>query len=251
MILQYDGTLSGFLCLLGHALKQRLPISRVVRGDQACSGALFAEERRIATDSVWAAKVAQGLEERLGRRFMVQLARALFSEEDGIEPDLIRLTGRTLREGRRILGNPADPLIDRVDRAALRTARERHRLLGLLRFERLADDSYLARCRPVTNCVPLLGGHFSARLDGQCWLILDERRRVAISGDRHGWQLSERVELSADLIRHATEQQTADLWRDFYRSVSNPDRYNPRLRRQFMPRQYWSCLTELQPGAEP
>ena len=45
-----------------------------------------------------------------------------------------------------------------------------------------------------------------------------------------------------------SEQQVAALWRRFYTGVSNPERHNPRLRQQFMPKRYWPYLTEMQPA---
>ncbi len=246
MILHYDGSLSGFLCLLGRAIKERLEVTAICRQRQAESAALFCPELDIENDLEWASKVASGLESRLGKRFMTCLTQALFSELDGIELDLLTLTRRALKEGPGILNRLADPLVGLIDAAALKTARERHRLLGLLRFERLCDDSYLARTSPRSNVVPLLGSHFAERLGNQRWLILDEKRKVGIWGENRSWQLVTEITLAADLTRHENEQQLADLWRNFYHSVSNPDRHNPKLRRQFMPKMYWQYLTELQ-----
>ena len=243
--LRYDGSPSGFLCLLGTAIKQHLAVNEIRRGKQPATGDLFAEELLIECDRVWAARVAAGLERKLGKRFLTQLGQALLSEEDGIEWDLLELTRRALKQGPDLLDQLADPLVNRVDRAALRTSRERHRLLGLLRFERLIDDIYLARIIPKTNVVPLLGNHFAKRLGDQRWLIVDDKRRIGVWGENRRWELTEQVELSSDLRRHEKETQIADLWRRFYHSIGNPDRHNPKLRQQFMPKRYWAYLTEL------
>ncbi len=247
MILHYDGSLSGFLCLLGLAIKERLEVAAISRGQQPLTADLFASERQITTDADWAAKVAEGLKAKLGKHFMTVLGQALFSEAEGIELDLLLLTRHALNQGRSILKQLAEPLVNRVDAAALRTVRERHRLLGLLRFTRLADDSYLARIIPRTNVVPQLGSHFAKRLGEQRWLIVDDRRKIGVLGEKRRWQVLEQVEISTELKMHDREQQIADLWRGFYQHISNPDRYNPKLRQQFMPKHYWQYLTELQP----
>lgn len=249
MVLVYDGSPSGFLCLLGVAVKERLAVEATRRVGEAHSGSLFCAEREVATDAERAAEVAAGLEGRLGQAFLTQLGGALLSEEEGIELDLLQLTRRALREGPGLLRKLHDPLVHRVERASLRTARERHRLLGLLRFTRLADGSYLARIAPTANVVPLLGGHFSKRLAGQRWLIVDELRRVGIFGEGRDWQLVEQVELPAELPPHTEEAEIVALWKRFYADISNPVRHNPGLRRQFMPKKYWRYLTELQPDA--
>lgn len=246
MILRYDGSLSGFFCLLGSAVKERLPVERIERLRETPTGDLFCRERTIVSDHAWAATVAAGLRETLGERFVLILVRALYSEESGIERALLLLTRHALHHGRDALDDLTHPLVDRTQKAALRTARERHRLLGLLRFARLADDSYLARCSPRANVVPLLGAHFCGRLGSQRWLIVDDLRKLGVFGEHGRWQAVEQVELAANLIEHGSESEITDLWRGFYRSVSNPERYNPGLRAQFMPKRYWRYLTELQ-----
>lgn len=246
MNLYYDGSLSGYLCLLGSVIKERLEVGKIIHHRQATTIDMFSPERIIATDYDWAATVAEGLKKKLGKRFMLLLAQAFYSEGDGIEYDLIQLTRHVLHYGKKLLTNPADPLVNRVDSAALRTSRERHRLLGFVRFRLLVDGSYLACCSPRTNAVPLLGSHFTRRLGDQRWLILDERRKVGVLGEYDNWQVIEKVELSSNLVEHNNEQQIADLWRGFYHSVSNSDRHNPKLRQQFMPKHYWQYLTEMQ-----
>jgi len=249
MILHYDGSLDGFLCLLGDAIKQRFAVTRICAGQKQVSAALFEEERTIITDRTWAATVADGLQNKLGRRFMKTLIQALYSEAEEIELDLLQLARRALKGDSALLDRLADPLVNRITTSAQRTARESHRLLGLLRFQQLADDSYLAVCTPRSNAVPLLGRHFNTRFKGMRWAILDEQRKIGLFGRSDGWRLFTEVEVT-ELIMHADEQQVTELWRNFYHSISNPDRHNPKLRQQFMPKRYWSYLTELQPADE-
>ncbi len=250
MVLRYDGSLAGFLCLAGRTVKEHLEVTRVIRNGITVSGDLFNDELSINTDRIFAAKVASGLETKLGKQFLSSIGQALFSEEDGIEIDLIQLIRRALKEGRNIMQQLANPLIHRVDRATQRTARERYRLLGLLRFTQLTDGSYLARIEPRYNVVPLLGSHFSRRLGGQRWLIVDLKRSVGIWGGNSQWELVENIEIPTELPLSNNEQQIVDLWRGFYKSISNPDRHNPQLRQQFMPKMYWTYLTEMQTDYE-
>ena len=250
MILSYDGSLPGFLCLLGHALKTYPQWSEVRNLAESTLPSLFVQEREIATDYDFADKVVSGLGKKLGRQFPNKLAHAFSSEWQGIEPDLIKVTGRALKRGRTSLDQLSDPLVHRFQNAAFRTAREKHRLLGLLRFSRLQDDCFLARVEPQANVVPFLGAHFARRFSDQRWVIVDTKRRVALFGAGPKWSLERQVDIAADLNFHDSEAEVVNLWKSFYRHISNPDRYNPQLRRQFMPKRYWSNLTEMQP-AEP
>ena len=244
----HDGTLVGFLCTLGHAIKNNQQAVRLVHtNDEGRTGDLFGEEIHIPSDLGWAEKVTVGLAQRLGRSYLRTLGLAFFSERDGIEEDLIELTRKALKSHADPLRHLTDPLVQRVNAAALRTARERHRLYGLARFMRLTDDCYLALITPKTNVAPLLGEHFARRYADQRWVILDTGRNLAIGGDGSQWGLIDGLENVPEMICHSEEQHIADLWRSFYRNVSIPDRYNPKLRRQLMPEQYWQYLTELQP----
>lgn len=246
MVLSYDGSLAGFFCLAGRALKERIEVNRVIRTGEPISDDLFHAHEVVVSDPAFAARVTAGLKERLGKRFLTHLAHALFSEEPGIEQDLIQLLRHALRIGPKILQHLTDPLVQKIEQAARRTHRERHRLLGLLRFVRLPDDCYLARCTPKANVVPLLGGHFCRRLGDQQWLIIDLSRRLGVWGENGGWQLSEDLHFPDQLPLHDSETRITDLWRTFYHNISNADRFNPRLRQQFLPKYTWSFLTEMQ-----
>ncbi len=248
MILSYDGSLPGFLCLLGHALKTYPQWSEVRNLAEATSPSLFVQEQEIATDYDFADKVVSGLGKKLGGQFPNKLAHAFSSEWQGIEPDLIKVTSRALKRGRTSLDQLSNPLVHRFQNAAFRTAREKHRLLGLLRFSRLQDDCFLARVEPQANVVPFLGAHFARRFSDQRWVIVDTKRRVALFGAGPKWSLERQVDIAAGLNFHDSEAEVVNLWKSFYRHISNPDRYNPQLRRQFMPKRYWSNLTEMQPA---
>ncbi|SHI60294.1 probable DNA metabolism protein [Malonomonas rubra DSM 5091] len=247
MILTYDGSLCGFLCLLGRAIKERIDVSDIQRRTQPGTADLFDQEQRIHNDPEWAAKVASGLESKLGRGFMITFAQAFYSEEEGVESDLLAVTRRALREGASIMNHLAEHPVGWVHFVAQKSNRERHRLLGLLRFQQLTDGSYLARTSPRCNVVPLLGSHFAKRLGDQRWLIVDEKRKLGIWGEKRKWSVVENIAISEELTLHDNEQKVADLWRCFYHNISNPGRHNPKLRQQFMPKMYWQYLTEMQP----
>jgi len=243
MILRYDGSPAGFLTLAGRAIKEKWRVAAVHRSEG--EGDLFGAERCIATDAAFAARVDAGLRSRLGAANRRTLLLALLAEEEGAELALLAWLRLGLRLGPDIGARLADPVVNRVHRLARRTAHEQHRLMGLARFERLAGGAWLARLRPRHNVVPLLGSHFAARLADQEWLLHDVERGCAVWGRDGRWRFLPRIELD-ELALHPEEAEIAGLWRRFYRSIGNDARHNPRLRQQFMPRRYWSFLTELQ-----
>ena len=46
--------------------------------------------------------------------------------------------------------------------------------------------------------------------------------------------------------RAADERTMQQAWKRFYKTVAVESRYNPELRRQFMPKRLWENITEMQ-----
>ncbi len=250
MILHYDGSLTGFCCLLGTVIKKQLPWTEVRSNQQQQTSNLFCADQNIQNDPLWAEKVTRGLQSKLGKDFIRKFGLAFLSETNNIEANLIHVTRYALKYGRDFLGQLQHPYVAALEKNALKTSRERHRLLGLIRFNKLADENYLACIDPYTNVIPLLGSHFSNRLADQNWIIADTKRDTAIIGMQGLWHYEANFQLNQAPLWHETETQMTSLWKSFYRNITNPQRLNPGLRNQFMPKHYWRYLTELQSEQE-
>lgn len=246
MIIRYDKTLTGFCCLLGSAIKNNLQWSSITSIHDQYSADLFHDDYLISTDPEWAERVTKGLKERLGADFVRKIGLAFLSEQPNIETDLILVTRSALKYGNDFLKQINHPRVHPLENAALKTGRDRHRLLGLIRFSKLTDNSYFACIEPQTNVVPLLGNHFSSRFADQDWVIHDTVRCSGLVGTKGSWNFVPDFKISHKPQCHQSEPDVAHLWRSFYRHISNPQRFNPGLRNQFMPKQYWRYLTEMQ-----
>jgi probable DNA metabolism protein len=153
-----------------------------------------------------------------------------------------------------------DPETCAVLEAAYKAEREINRLMGFLRFSPFPSggDSlipggpvYIARCSPDHYVLPGLADHFSRRFGGCPWAVIDEKRNLALAGEGGG---------EARIFSLTADQSPAsrspgpdgnappdyeELWRNYHRSINNPDRNNPVLQRQFIPRRYRKYLPEL------
>lgn len=143
------------------------------------------------------------------------------------------------------LSDITHPAVAPLYEVARAVGNERHRMLQFIRFQELEGGLWFARCNPSASVVPLVMGHFAARLNIQPFIIFDENHRLAGVWDRHTWYLvpDATMELPAPCAR---EREMAEAWRVFYRRVAIDSRYNPELRRQFMPKRLWKNLTEMQ-----
>jgi probable DNA metabolism protein len=161
----------------------------------------------------------------------------------------------------RAAGDRGDPAVETVLEAAYKVGREVHRLQGLLRFSP-GGGVYTARCAPDHLVLPALADHFRRRFGEAPWIIVDERRGLALvrpEGSEPRLVTAETASVpaaepgrAADSAALAGADPAADsweeLWRRYHRSVNNETRTNPRLQRQFMPARYWKYLPECRDG---
>ncbi len=160
--------------------------------------------------------------------------------------------GVCTRSRRSVLADVAHPAVQPLLRLSRAVYNERHRMMQFLRFEHLEGGLWFARCNPQANVVPLLMDWFSGRFNTQPFVIHDEGHDLAGVYEGSDWYLvrTDRLDLPGPT---ADERAMKDAWKRFYRTIAVESRYNPELRRQFMPKRLWKNITELQedlPGNE-
>ena len=121
---------------------------------------------------------------------------------------------------------------------------ERHLMLQFMRFEHCEGDVWFARCNPKANVVPLLMDWFIPRFNDQKFVIYDENHGMSGVYDGARWYLVKGDDVTPP-PHMEDERMMREAWRRFYRSLSVEDRYNPELRRHFMPMRLWRNLPEL------
>ena len=125
-------------------------------------------------------------------------------------------------------------------------------MLQFLRFEHMEGDVWFARCNPAASVVPLIMDWFAGRFNTQAFMIYDENHRIAGVYEGKEWYLVKTDSLM--LPEHSAEEEVMQAaWKRFYNTIAVESRYNPELRRQFMPKRFWKNITEMKetlPGRE-
>ena len=151
-----------------------------------------------------------------------------------------------------VLNDLAHPAVEPLHRLVRAVGNERHRMVQFLRFEHLENGVWLARCNPTASVVPLLMDWFAGRCNTQPCIIYDEVHHLAGVYEGRDWYLVRTDELNVP-DRAADERLMQAAWKRFYRTVAVEARYNPELRRQFMPKRLWKNILEMHedlPGTE-
>jgi probable DNA metabolism protein len=188
--------------------------------------------------------------------------------EEAVEADLAAVTLDCARRGEAALGDYGRPSLSRLAACVRRVAHEAHKLEGFARFSPNKDGIYVACLEPDYNVLPALASFFLGRFGKECFALLDLRREYGIISrpgndslflDSPGREADRRepdfggawpFEFLAgtgfsDCLPEADENEEAELWRLYFRTVENKSRHNPALQRCLMPRRYWKNLTEF------
>lgn len=185
---------------------------------------------------------------RVVRKIKSLDAKALFDtetvirnrEEDGVQTAFLYLR-ELVKSGRCIRGKLTLPCVRRMMELRGQVLNEVHRLKGFLRFAETEDGVLYAACSPDHDDVDLLAGHFIARLQ-QPFAIHDVWREKAVMYDGRECVLAKVS--GAEIAESDRQRAFASLWKKYYKTVSIPERKNPRAQKNFMPVRYWEFLTE-------
>jgi probable DNA metabolism protein len=135
---------------------------------------------------------------------------------------------------------------------------------------------YIARCSPDHHILPGLAEYFTRRFGEYPWAVIDEKRNLVLAGEPGGEARLFSLGVgppkpggtfspggspgkavdgpaggndnSVDLANPGNNNPgdcIEELWRNYHRSINNPDRNNPALQQQFIPRRYRKYLPEF------
>jgi probable DNA metabolism protein len=242
--LVYDGTFDGLLTVVFRVYSEKIEPAAIESGDRRQLG-LFGADRLVETDPeragrVWKKLAAAAPDGSAGDLFMAFLSGAA-----GVEMTILMLIRHLLTPGLVGEGAALDARL-RVDQLRAKVKKEAHRMRGFARFERMADGTFFAAMAPEYDVLPLIRDHFETRFSDQPWVLYDTRREYGLYFDTRrtqSVQLKGRVP-AAEKGGASGDEDVSDLWRTYFQAINIPERRNPRLHLQKLPRKYWGFLTE-------
>ena len=246
----YDGTLEGLLTAVFESYA-RHEIVRDIVPENRYEPRLGQFSHVVETDFQKADRVREGVTRAVGPLAFTAIMKASTCEDYDMGIKVHRFIRYAMARPEQlrsspILGELANPVVDDLVKLVKHAGNESERIRQFARFSHLENGVWFARVRPNASVVPLVMGHFAARFNIQPFILYDERHDVAGVYDGHGWKL---VRGEVVNVPNATDHDILmqEAWKRFYDSVSIDARYNPELRRQFLPVRWWGTLTEMQP----
>jgi probable DNA metabolism protein len=249
MCYYYDKTFLGFLSLIFEIFKNKNWDVLILRENE---NSLFQGEF-VETNHENANRVYKKLLKIIGKNNLRLMYCSFLSEETNIELTLLGYIRQALKYGYS-LPKHFTPEVVRVEKLSRRVNFEAHRFMGLVRFRKLMDDTYISVINPDNDILPLIMDHFTDRFSNQNFVIYDENRKRAILYDSLSKQAAIKEIFDFDKrlfdmnnfeLMHEEEKEYISLWKKFFESIAIEDRKNPRLQKSFMPEKYWKNLVEI------
>ena len=237
----YDGSIPGFYsCVYESVYTRALPMAIF---PQAEAQPTLWPHKPIETDDASASRVRSAIFKKISPRALELSENVLFSCMRQKEIHLLRFLLKGFSEGKKITNMLGDPDVAPLLRAESHLLRERHLLLGFVRFSD-AGGALTATITPKNFILPYIAGHFASRFSGEDFLIYDKTHKAALIYQNGKKQIIKTDGFTPPDVSKK-EAYYRSLWKQFYDTVAIAARDNPKCRMSHMPKRYWENMVEM------
>ncbi|MBQ8800544.1 MAG: TIGR03915 family putative DNA repair protein [Lachnospiraceae bacterium] len=213
---------------------------------------LFAEYIEVVPDREKSEKVQRSIRLRISEEAYEMVMKAVLSQEPEKGEIIYRFLIYAYREGVRACRSYGNPWVMKLFSAVRNYDNESHHLKGFLRFDEQENGLLLARCAPKNNVLGDLMEHFSDRMNGEDFMIMDEKRRiVGVHKKGAPWFVyrltPEEYNFFSEVYKE--EDSYVTLWKIFHRSIAISERENIALQRNNLPLRFRPYMTEFRSDA--
>lgn len=247
--IQYDSTFDGFLSVVFEVYRQHLDVGEIVpvrpyETEASATTNLFLQAFRIETSEESARRLKRAIVNAADEDVLGVLDAAFRSEEQGVEMKILAYL-RKLFAGLdpNYAKNPTSDEMFPLYKIAKAVRREQGAMLGLVRFNKAPDGTYISEIEPKYDVVELLAGHFRGRFPNGKWAIVDVKRGYGVYYCNRQTQLVTLPDPAA-LSRISKPDEFTRMWKSYYDSMAITERLNPRCLKSCLPVRYWKHLPE-------
>ncbi len=242
IIYLYDGSFEGLLTAIyeSYYLKDK---PEKIYSKENFQPNLLDDTIYIETDGTKADKVYESIGSKISKNALRNVYHIFLSEHQEAGTMIYNYLRLGWRMGNSVDLNLMDNRVMVVQEICNKVSRERHRMLGLIRFQQLKGDFYYAPIEPDYNIIGLVAPHFVERMGDQNWMIHDKKRNIAAVTFHKQWVLTNIDDKFTPSLGDE-EINYQKLWREYFNNISIEERYNPKLQRKNMPSRYWNNLIE-------
>ncbi|SCX75590.1 TIGR03915 family putative DNA repair protein [Alkaliphilus peptidifermentans] len=242
IIFVYDNSFEGLLTAIYEAYYTDIK-PRAIVSDEYYEPNLIDNRIYIESDITKSNKVYEAIKKKISQDALRHVYHVFLSELKEAPTVIYKYLLIAFRMGYQVDFLLTNQHVLNMHKISKKVSREKHRMLGLTRFQLIKEDFYYAPIEPDYHIIGLLAPHFANRMADQHWMIHDVKRGAAAVYDKKEWFLTE-VDMKLQASVGAEEELYQELWKTYFKSISISERRNPKLQKNFMPTRYWKFLTE-------
>ena len=240
----YDGSFDGLLtCIYKAFYSEDKPVD-IVREEDYRENFLV-QKTYIETDAEEARKVYSAIEKKISSSVLKRVFYAYLSEIPEAGMLILEYLQLGFKIGPEVDLNLTQESVLAIDNISRRVGKERHRVIGLLRFKKIKEDMLYAQIEPDHNVIALVVPHFKSRMGSENFIIHDTKREIAVFYNKKEWIVKD-LEGPEPFLVKDSEEVYEELWKTYFNAISIERKVNPKLQKRNMPMRYWKYLTEKQ-----
>lgn len=239
----YDSTWDGLLTAFCWCLQNSIQPENI-SSEQSGHESLFGNPKIIKTNRTEARSLKDRIKIKMGTHPLRYMYHAYLSEEKSMEDTLYQYLLLGLDIGKQVNNLLTNDYVHRVHRIANKVMREKHRYLGLLRFNSIGDILF-AEFEPDYFILPLLAKPFFDRLGSEDFVIFDKKRKKAVIKEQGNLYFQVVDESLIIKIKAKVSDKTYEnLWIAYFKTIAITLRHNLKLQRNRVPFKCVPYLTE-------
>ncbi|MDO0825612.1 TIGR03915 family putative DNA repair protein [Desulfosporosinus nitroreducens] len=241
LIYAYDGSFEGLMCCVFESY-QRKEIPSVIRPPSA-QETLFDTAKWIETDEHKADRVYNSIPMKISSQAQELVKLGFLTCDPHKEVLIFRFLRLGFKHGGKVMMMLTDDTVCSLQKAVRHLTSECHKFKGFVRFS-VFGEVLVAVIEPKNYVLPLLSPHFCDRYRNERFMIYDKTHGMALIFQSQKAELIFVEELTLPDVDSA-ELEYRRLWKQFYKTIAIEGRNNPRCQMTFMPKRYWSQMTEF------
>ena len=238
-----DGTVEGLLSCIYETYYSKENVYDIISDTDIQRNFIYTY-RYITVSFENAQKVAYSIRTKISRNAFDNIVNAWLSELPMCGHNILEYIRLGFARGSAVHQMLTQETVAYIERANQKITREVHRFLGICRFSKLLNNTYLCTISPDHNILSLLADHFSERMQTERLIIYDEKRKNAVLSDKGEWIIVNNAKIKSTAFSE-DEFLFRDMWQRYFEAVAIEERTNKKLQRSFIPTRYWKNVTEL------
>lgn len=238
----YDGSFEGLLTSIHEAYYRRENPVDIVSKEKRENNFLI-DYIYIKTDADKFDKVYKAIDRKISSEVLRRIFYCYLSELPKSGKMILEYIRLGFKIGYKVDEHLANDIIREVNNIYKKVSRERHRMLGLIRFKEIEGGVLYASIEPDHNIISLLAPHFSRRMRGEKWIIHDIKRSIAVIYSDGDWNIRD-IGMNSSISIREEEEEYQDLWKTYFSAISIEGKTNQKLQKNHMPKRYWKHLVE-------